>query len=94
MRFLSQQLNSEGPIMKKLNNIEITRENVLKEINRLKSNKSPGPDNIYARVLKECKEELSEPLLTLYRSSLETGTVPKSWRTANVVPILKKETNH
>ncbi len=66
------------PENEKLNNIVITRENVLNKTNRLKPNKSPGPNNIYARVLKECKEELGDPLLTLYRSSLETGTVPKS----------------
>ena len=46
------------PENEKLNNMVITRENVLNEINRLKPNKSPGPDNIYPKVLKECKEEL------------------------------------
>ncbi len=46
----------------KLKDVIITRQVFQKEIKKLKKNKSPGPDEIYPRVLKECKEALSGPL--------------------------------
>ncbi len=45
----------------KLTDISITREIVEQEIDRLKKFKTPGPDGIYTRVLKECNEIISEP---------------------------------
>ena len=57
---------------------------------RLKKFKSTGPDKVYPRVLKECKEIISEPLASVFRKSLDTGEVPLMWRQANVVPIFKK----
>ena len=74
----------------KLSEIVVTSNDVSKQIDKLKPNKSPGPDEIFARVLKECKEELSMPLAKLFNMSLKTGVVPESWRIANVIPIFKK----
>ena len=73
-----------------LSKINISREDVIKELNRLKAHKSPGPDEVYARVLKECKAELSCPLTSLFNNSLKSGWVPKAWKLADVVPIFKK----
>ena len=73
-----------------LNTIQVSCDEVTKEIDRLKPNTSPGPDEEFARVLKECKEELSQPLTQLFNQSLNEGVVPDSWKTANVVPIFKK----
>ncbi len=64
----------------KLSDVGISREIVRKEIDRLKKTKSPGPDDIFPRTLKECKEELSEPIAKIFRKSLDTGVVPKLWR--------------
>ena len=63
---------------------------VRKEIDKLKKTKSPGPDDIFPRILKECKEQLDEPITRTFRNSLNTGIVPRLWRQANVVPIFKK----
>ena len=63
-----------------LSDIGISREIVRKEIDRLKKTKSPGPDNIFPRILKECREELSEPIANIFRKSLDTGVVPMLWR--------------
>ncbi|XP_069172563.1 coiled-coil domain-containing protein 42-like [Procambarus clarkii] len=35
-------------------------EDVIKQVVKLKPNKSPGPDEVFAKVLKECKEERDE----------------------------------
>ena len=73
-----------------LSKIDISRDDVLKELNKLKAHKSPGPDEVYARVLKEYKAELSCPLTSLFNNSIKSGLVPKAWKLADVVPIFKK----
>ena len=73
-----------------LNNISITENNVSNCMDKLKTNKSPGPDTIYPRVLKEAKNEMIKPLTTLFNTSLQSGTVPVDWKLANVTPIFKK----
>ena len=57
----------------KLSDIVIRREVISREIDRLKKTKSPGPDNIFPRILKECREELVEPIAMIFRKSLDTG---------------------
>ena len=73
-----------------LSKITVSQDDVLKEINKLKPHKSPGPDEIYSRVIKETKVELCQPLATIFNDSLSSGLVPVAWKTANVVPIFKK----
>ena len=69
----------------------LDREMVRKEIDKLKKTKSPGPDDIFPRILKECREQqLDEPITRIFRNLLDTGIVPRLWRQANVVPIFKK----
>ncbi len=48
----------QGEDNEKLRDIIITRQVVQKEIERLKKNKSPGPDEIYPRVLKVARKLL------------------------------------
>ena len=73
-----------------LQNIEITTEEVLQALNNMKTNKSPGPDDIYPRVLKETKNEIADALKTIFNLSLRQGSVPVDWKAANVTPIYKK----
>ena len=54
----------ERKIEQLLNEVNFTHEEVLKS---LKTDKSPGPDQIHARLLKECAEELMVSLYTLFR---------------------------
>ena len=83
-----QVFNGEEAEM--LTDITITKEIVEQEIDKLKKFKSPGPDEIYPRVLKECKEIISDTLVSVFRKSLDSGKVPLLWKQANVVPIFKK----
>ena len=73
-----------------LDDIDITLNGIKKLLKDLNPNKSPGPDNIGPRVLKELAEDIAPLLLMIYRKSLDTGEVPEDWRTANVTPAFKK----
>uniref|UniRef100_A0A803TGU2 Reverse transcriptase domain-containing protein n=1 Tax=Anolis carolinensis TaxID=28377 RepID=A0A803TGU2_ANOCA len=69
---------------------QIGKQVVLKHLAALNEFKSPGPDQLHPRVLKELAEVISEPLANIFESSWRTGEVPADWRRANVVPIFKK----
>lgn len=73
-----------------LREINVTEDDTLKLIDNLKVNKSPGPDGIYPRVLKEAKKELARPLTSIFNTSLQSSTNPDEWLLANVTPIFKK----
>jgi hypothetical protein len=62
---------------------------VKKIISKLKSNSSPGPDQISSRLLKEGVNLLNQPLAMLFNMSIQTGCVPNIWKMAHVTPIFK-----
>ena len=70
--------------------ITITRNGVEALLQKVKPKKASGPDLIPARFLHEMAEPLSVVLSFIFQQSLDSGTVPNDWRTANVVPIFKK----
>lgn len=51
--------------------------------------KSPGGDNLPARILKTCAKELSVHLTHLFNLSLGSGVMPSLWKSANITPIHK-----
>uniref|UniRef100_A0A803TM50 Reverse transcriptase domain-containing protein n=1 Tax=Anolis carolinensis TaxID=28377 RepID=A0A803TM50_ANOCA len=69
---------------------QIGKQVVQEHLATLNEFKSPGPDQLHPRVLKELAEVISEPLAIIFESSWRTGEVPADWRRANVVPIFKK----
>ena len=75
---------------KELNKIVFNEEDVTKLLREVNPNKSPGPDNIHPRVLKECAEVLSAPLYYLFKSSLKAGEIPQDWKDGNISPVYKK----
>ena len=70
--------------------INFTLDDVTNRLKSLKVDKSPGPDNLYPLVLKECHEQLALPLFIIFRKSLDEGSLPEDWKIANVTPIFKK----
>ena len=59
-------------IRSELLNIEISKEDVLKKLHKLDSNKSAEPDAVHARVLKKKNfNKLSEPLFKVSRGKTE-----------------------
>jgi len=63
---------------------------VMEKLQKLKTDKSPGPDDIHPLLLKECASVLAEPLSLIFQQSFDTGILPTDWKTANIVPIFKK----
>ena len=59
-------------------------------LKNLKTAKAVGPDNIPNILLKECAAELSPGITHLFRHSINTGSLPEDWTSANVAPIYKK----
>jgi len=70
--------------------IWFTECDVLKILDSLRMDKSPGPDELLPRLLSEVKEEIAHPLYVLFRRSLDESSVPTEWKRANVCPIFKK----
>ena len=70
--------------------IVVSRNKVLKLLKALRVDKSPGPDGIHPRILRELAVTLATPLQILFSASLTRGEVPTQWREATVVPIYKK----
>ena len=68
----------------------ITESEVLSVMNSMNVNKTPGPDKVSPRLLKEARSELTEPLTILFNKTLVAGKVPHEWKQANVTPIFKK----
>ena len=73
-----------------IRNISIEENQVKCLLNNLNPNKSPGPDKLYPRVLKELSEELAGPLTVLFNKSMVEGKLPKDWKLAEIAAILKK----
>ena len=70
--------------------ILITNKGVKKILNGLNSSKAMGPDAVHPRILKELAHELSGILTHFFQQSIDTGTVPKDWKDANICPLFKK----
>ena len=63
---------------------------IRKLLSKINSNKACGPDAIHGRILKNCAVSLAYPLSLLFKLSYNTGSVPREWKLAHVVPIHKK----
>ena len=77
-----------------INDIEITHIGIAKLLRDLKPHKAPGPDAIPNLVLKTCAESISKSLCTIYQSSVDSGSLPDDWLTANISSAFKKGDRH
>lgn len=73
-----------------LDSITVTEEMVLRKLNSLDTSKSPGPDEIHPRVLKEVAASIAPALTILYNNTLKSHNVPDDWRTALITALFKK----
>ena len=73
-----------------LSQFHVTECSIRSALNSLTQNKACGPDNISARIIIECREELIVPLTKICDISVKTGAFPARWKSANIIPIFKK----
>ena len=62
--------------------IVLIESEIIKALKVLKPNNSPGMDMLHPRLLREVREELAAPLAKIFKTSLESMTVPNEWKTA------------
>ena len=63
---------------------------VRKKLEKLRSDKASGVDELSPRLLAELKDEICRLMTEIMKSFFDTGIVPDDWRTASVTPIFKK----
>ena len=73
-----------------IEDISMDPKGVKKFLVRLNPNKASGPNDLSARVLKECSAEIAQVLSCIFNQSIIQATAPDDWRQANVAPIYKK----
>ena len=70
--------------------IDFSEHRICDILKNLNPNKAIGPDKIHGIVLKNCSRSLAKPLAFLFSKSYTSGTLPKEWKSALVVPVHKK----
>lgn len=70
-------------------NLTIKEADVKKIFQSCNIYKSPGPDSICGRVLKNCAEQLSTVFTSLFQRSLDQCIVPTIWKTSIIIPFPK-----
>ena len=81
---------TQREVPKPLTKVNFTAANIEKRLLKLKTSKSPGPDGLHPRILKELAKEISKPLQDIFTTSLREGKLPGDWRIAHITPIHKK----
>ena len=77
----------DGPL---LEDVDVSPQKVEVKLASLRTNSSPGPDEMHPRILRESAQALSVPLSMLLRKSLDSGTLPPEWKAGEITPIYKK----
>ena len=81
----------------KLCNVSCTPSEVENHLKNLNIQKSPGPDHLSPRILKECALELSTSLCNLFNKTFHSGSLPSDWEIAHIIliiPVHKKGPKH
>jgi hypothetical protein len=68
----------------------INEEIVLKQLNSLKIDKSPEPDELHPSLLKEQAKSLTKPLCIIFKQPRRLKMIPKKWKKATISTIFNK----
>ena len=74
-------------------NKDVTVEELLTQVGKLKSNKLPGINNILNEFIKYCPRQLLFTIVTLFNIILNSSVIPTPWTIAIIKPIYKKKGN-
>ncbi|KAI4878794.1 hypothetical protein NFI96_009235 [Prochilodus magdalenae] len=72
----------------------LTAADVRKTLRRVNPWKAAGPDNIPARVLRECADQLTDVFTDIFNISLSSATVPTCLKATTIIPVPKKVLTH
>ena len=72
-----------------MENLTINDVDVLKILDKIDTNISPGPDGIHPRIPYEVRNEIAMALNIIFNNSLQNHQVPPDWRAGNISPIFK-----
>ena len=73
-----------------LEKVLVQKQEIGKLMEKLDVRKAMGPDGVSASTLKECREQVEEPIWNVINSLLKEGRVPREWKRSNRVPIYKE----
>lgn len=73
-----------------LSDTTFTEDEILKQLKSIDETKSPGPDGIPSKLLKQHAESMTPSNTLLFNKSLELGAFPQIWKLANICPVYKK----
>ena len=74
--------------------LKITVPGVEKFLQKIKTSKAVGPDNISNVILKECAKQLAPGLSEIFQNFVDSRNLPPDWTNANISPVFKKEDVH
>ena len=72
---------------------KVTENEIVVIINNLKSKNFSGKDEIFNKLLKFIRGEISKPLTIIINQCLETGIFPDALKVAKVKPLYRKGDN-
>ena len=84
---IQNDIDHDDPIL----NDNITNEEILKCINRLKNDKAKGIDDIANEFLKASSSKMIQVYTSLFNIILNTGIIPNDWGVGIIKPIYKKK---
>ena len=73
-----------------MDTIQLNEESILKLLRNIIPRKASGPDNIPARILRDCDSDLALILTMIFQTSLKEGKVSDDWTQTNVTALYKK----
>lgn len=67
--------------------IEFTHEDICRNIDKLPSDESPGPERLYYYVIKEVKNAIAHPLKLIFNQVLRNNNLPTDWTEENITVL-------
>jgi ribonuclease HI len=85
----SEDQNGNGPVRKQVANSKITKEQIRRQLRKLKPYKAPGPDGIPNIVLTKCSQLLTDRLHRIYEAMYERSLFYAPWKCFTTVVLRK-----